>query len=202
MKKPIVMDFDDYCNATVSKLPDLYRLKEKMPNLLVTLFTVPGKCSPATIATVKQHDWITLGMHGWRHTLGECWSWTSEEAAAKMKLALEMGIDGRVFRAPHWIIDAETYYAAKDLDWVIADHKDFRVLNSGCRVYTYNKPVWNPRYARIHGHLPNVCGNGISEAFGRFVFAPDSTFVKLTDAAEVDEARPLPPPTELTGVQA
>jgi hypothetical protein len=126
-----------------------------------------------------------------------------------MKLAIEMGIDGRVFRAPHWVIDAETYYAARDLGWVIADHKDSRVLNSGARTYTYNKPIWNPPWTRVHGHLPNVCGNGIEEAFHRFVFPEDSVFLDITEVAELAEgvrtpasampqaAEPVPLPPEV-----
>lgn len=183
--RPIVLDFDDYCDATVPKLDYLYRLKDKMPGLRCTLFAIPAKCSDATIMAAKKHDWISLGMHGWRHTLGECWSWTKEEAMTKMKLAEEMGINARVFRAPMWVIDAEVYYAARELGWAVADHKDFRVLKTGVRTYTYNRPIHAPAWTRVHGHLPNVCDNGIEEAFDRFVFPADSTFRDVAEVAEV-----------------
>lgn len=186
VRKPIVFDLDDYCDAVVGKLDYLYRLKEKMPALRCTLFAIPAKCSAATIAEAKKHEWISLGMHGWRHTLGECWSWTKEEAVEKMKAAEDMGIDARVFRAPMWIIDAEVYYAAEELGWAIADHKDFRILGSGVRTYTYNKPTWNPAWTRVHGHLPNVCDNGIEEAFERFVFPADAEFRDVAEVAAVD----------------
>lgn len=196
--KPIVMDFDDYCDATAPKLDLLCRLKDRMPNLQVTLFAIPRRCSPAAIRDVKiLGDWVALGMHGWRHTLGECWSWTKDEALAKMRLAAAMGIDAGVFRAPQWVLDAETYYAAAELGWAVADHKDFRVLGTGCRVYTYNKPIWNPPYTRVHGHLPNVCRNGIEEAFDQFVFRKDATFVPLTEAAAVDTTQAVAPSTLL-----
>lgn len=184
LNKPIVMDFDDLCDATMSKLKFVCELKYKMPSLKVTLFTIPTKISDENIAKVKHlGDWIALGMHGWRHTTGECWSWTSEEAEDKMRQALERGIDGRVFRAPKWLIDVETYKAAKALDWVIADHKDFRILGSGTRTYTYNQPLRDPPVTRVHGHLPNVSGNGIEEFFSTFVFDPDRTFKHITELA-------------------
>jgi len=180
--KPFVLDFDDYCDNTVAKLEQLCKLKELMPGLKATLFAIPARCSPATIASAKAlGDWVSLGMHGWQHTLGECWSWTSEAAIARMQAAVEMGIDGKVFRAPKWVLDAEIYTAAKELDWVVADHKDWRVLNTGARVYTYNQPLRDPKWTRVHGHLPNVSDNGIEEHFNDFVFPPDSEFKLITE---------------------
>ena len=183
--KPIVLDFDDLCDNTRGKLAWVAKLKEKMPECKVTLFAIPTRCSKETIAEAKSlGDWVTLGMHGWRHTLGECWGWTSEEALDKMNRAFDMGIDGKVFRAPKWVIDAETYIAAKELGWVIADHRDYRVLDSGCRTYTYNQPLRDPPWIRVHGHLPNVSGNGIEEAFQSFLFKDDSQFLHITEVAK------------------
>ena len=184
--KPVVMDFDDLCDNTRGKLALVAKLREKMPGCKVTLFAIPARCSKETIAEAKSlGDWVTLGMHGWRHTLGECWGWTSEEALDKMKRAFDMGIDGKVFRAPKWVIDKETYDAAKELDWVVADHKDFRILGSGCRVYTYNRSLRDPLWTRCHGHLPNTSGNGIEETFDKFIFTPDTEFMNIVDIAEV-----------------
>jgi predicted deacetylase len=186
--KALVMDFDDLCDATREKLTHVQRLKAAMPNLKVTLFTIPTRTSPETIAAAKElGEWITLGMHGWRHTLGECWSWTAAEARDKMQRAFDAGIDGKVFRAPKWVIDAETYLAAKELGWVIADHKDFRILGSGCRVYTYNRPLRDLPYIRVHGHLPNVSDNGIEEHFSEFVFPPERDFLTIQDVAWLDK---------------
>ena len=180
------MDFDDLCDNTRSTLEYVARLKEKMPNALVTLFTIPARTSPETIAEAKSlGEWVTLGMHGWEHTLAECWTWSEADALDRMKRALDMGIDGKVFRAPKWVIDADTYLAAKSLGWVIADHKDWRILNTGCRVYTYNSMLRSPLYTRVHGHLPDVSGNGIVKAFHSFLFDPASEFTSVFDAAEV-----------------
>lgn len=182
--KPICMDFDDLCDATVGKLDLIAKLKTAMPNLKLTLFAIPARCSPTTIACARSlGPWVSLGMHGWRHTLGECWSWTSEDALARMQAARDMGIDGGVFRAPRWLIDAETYMAAKEMDWVIADHKDNRILGTGARTYTYNQPLRNPKWTRVHGHLPNVSGNGIEDHFQDFIFPPTSTFLHITEIA-------------------
>jgi len=180
--KPVVADFDDYCDNTIDKLKYVEKLKQAMPGMKVTLFAVPAKCSPETIQAAKSlGDWVALGMHGWQHTLGECWSWTSEEAKAKMLAAYDMGINGWVFRAPKWIIDVETYIAAKELGWVVADHKDWRIINTGARTYTYNQPLRNPPYTRVHGHLPNVSDNGIEEHFHDFLFEPEREFKLITE---------------------
>jgi hypothetical protein len=182
--KPVVMDFDDLCDNTVDNLDYLCLLKPLMPNLKVTLFAIPARCSPATIAAAKSlGPWVSLGMHGWQHTLGECLSWTSEDAIARMQAAAAMGIDGGVFRAPKWVVDAEIYYAAKAMDWIIADHKDFRVLGSGARTYTYNQPLRDPKVIRVHGHLPNVANNGIADHFDDFVFKPETEFKFITEIA-------------------
>lgn len=180
--KAIVMDFDDLCDNTVNKLEYLCKLKDLMPGLKCTLFTIPGRTSASTISAVKSlGDYVQLGMHGWIHVLGECFAWTSEEALMKMQMAEEMGIDGKVFRAPKWVLDAEIYHAAKELGYVVADHKDYRVLGSGARTYTYNMPLRDPPYLRVHGHLPNVSGNGIEEHFEDFVFDKDSQFKHITE---------------------
>jgi len=177
------MEFDDGCDATVSKIPLLLKLKELMPGLKVTIFMIPNRCSDETIAAFRAlGHWCALGMHGWEHTLGEQWSITSEEIMDKMQLALARGIDAKVFRAPKWVIDNETYVAAKQLNWVVADHAAFRVLGTGARTYCYNDPALNPKWTRVHGHLPNVSGNGIEETFNNFVFPPEAEFLHITEA--------------------
>jgi hypothetical protein len=180
--KPIILDFDDLCDNTVEKLGWISRLKDRMPELKVTLFTIPARTSDATIRQARDlGPWVALGMHGWIHTLGECWSWTREDAVARMQAAAGRGIDAGVFRAPKWVIDAETYLAARDLDWVIADHRDFRVGGTGARTYTYNATLRNPPWIRVHGHLPDVSGNGIAEHFDDFLASPESTFRLITE---------------------
>lgn len=186
MSRPICMDFDDLASTTMSKLDLVCKLKQAMPALEVTLFAIPAKLTDDDIRAAKSlGPWVHLGMHGWAHTLGECWSWAQQEAEDKMKMALDRGIDARVFRAPRWVIDAETYRAAKALDWVIADHKDYRVIGSGARVYTYNKALRNPPATRVHGHLPDIGSNGIAEAYRTFIFPPTSTFTTIPAIAEI-----------------
>lgn len=184
-RRPVVMDFDDLTSGTMRKLDLVVKLKKLMPALDVTLFAIPCRLTRDDVHAAKSlGPWLHLGMHGWEHTLGECWTWSDDEAEEKMRRAFDAGIDAKVFRAPKWVIDADTYAAAKRLGWVIADHKDWRILGTGCRTYTYNEPLQNPRFTRTHGHLPNVSGNGIEEAFRSFIFTPETSFMSLFDAAD------------------
>jgi hypothetical protein len=191
--KPVVLDFDDLCDATRPKLAYIARLREKMPTVKVTLFTIPARCSAATIAEAKSlGDWVALAPHGWRHGFGECLSWTQEEAMAKIKLAQDKGIDAPSFRAPGWLLNDEVYAACASLGIVVADHAGFRVLGSTASTYTYNKALRNPRYMRLHGHLPNVSGNGIEDHFDEFI-VPNAEAREFKFVHEVGEA-----PTPIT----
>lgn len=181
LNKSLVVEFDDLCDNTMDKLKYVEKLKSLMPGFKCTLFAIPKRISDDNIKAVKAFDYISLGMHGWIHTTGEMISDTSERIVEKMTLAFNRGIDGKIFRAPKWIIDEEVYYAAKSLDWVVADHKDFRILGSGARTYTYNQPLRNPKWTRVHGHLPNVSQNGIEEYFDNYVFEPDREFKFITE---------------------
>ena len=173
------MDFDDLADSTVAKLEHVARLKDRMPALKVTLFAIPAKCSDATIAAAKAlGDWVALAPHGHAHTLGECYSMTDDEIVEKIEWAASRGIDAPAFRAPRWILDLGVYEACKRLDYTVADHKDYRILGTSAKVYTYNKPLRDPAYTRVHGHLPNVSNNGIAEHFHEFVF-PNATEFKF-----------------------
>jgi hypothetical protein len=168
--KPVCLEYDDLCDATRSKLIYVARLREKMPNVRVTLFAIPARCSRQTIDEARSlGDWVAIAPHGWRHGFAECMAWTSDETRAKLALARDMGIDAPAFRAPGWLLNDEVYAGCTSEGYVVADHASFRVLGSGASTYTYNKQLRNPPLLRLHGHLPNVSGNGIEEHFDEFI---------------------------------
>ena len=191
------VDFDDYCDATVDTLEVLRDLREHHSTFKVTLFAIPKRCSPFTIASARAlYPWLQLAPHGWRHTRGECLGWTDEEAHAKLVAARDMGIDAPIFRAPGWLIDGDTYTACSTLDYAIASHSTYRIPHTGVREYVYNLRTPSTRQLRaIHGHLTPVAGNHIRDMLtdGRLTFATDSTFTHLPDIASVITATPLEP---------
>jgi hypothetical protein len=173
------VDMDDLCDATADTLDVLLRVKEKVPPFKVCLFTIPKRTSPATIARFKEYPWIALAPHGWRHTRGECLSWSVEEAVSKLRLARSMGIDAPAFRAPAWLIDRSTYEACSIEGITVCDHREYRCTYENSRVYTYNHVDGRaPKTRSIHGHLSRVLNNyiGDMETDGRLTLHQSSTF--------------------------
>lgn len=161
----VVVDFDDLCDNTAHTLTVLEDLKVAYPNFKVTLFAIPARCSQATLQHVAQLNekygkFIALAPHGWRHTRGECYAWTSEEAIAKIKAAAAMGIDAPLFKAPAWLLDGETYHACEELGYTVYNPGHLGITN------------------HVHGHLSNTTGNYIKDmlADGRLAFKPDHIF--------------------------
>lgn len=189
-----VVDFDDYCDASIGELRHLQRLRDEYEDFKVTLFTIPhpSRTSDATIAAAKSlGDWVSLAPHGWWHSRGECLSWTEEEALKKIGAARERGIDAPIFRAPAWLLDGEVYRACHKLDYVLASHNVYRVPGSGIKEYVYNNVALRKKGTRaIHGHVTPVADNYISDmvengSFG-FIKAKRRDFAFCHDAAVVE----------------
>lgn len=192
VRQPYVVDFDDYCDNVMPELEVLDELKKTYPAFQVTLFAIPMRCSEAAIEAVRQRNaletWLHLAPHGWRHTRGECLSWDKNEAIDKISIARELGIDMPVFKAPAWLLDEETYEACGELQYAIAAHRKYRILDTATREYIYNGDLyhWN-WFEGIHGHLTPVSGNYIRDmhADGRLKFDATRKFSTPTIVAEV-----------------
>lgn len=166
-----IIDLDDLCDQW-DPFPMLATLKENDEAFKITLFTIPRRCSRSLIRRYQAHrDWIELAVHGWWHTTGETLSWTPEEAQAKMTAAHDMGIDGKGFKAPKWIISEAARQAARELGWYVADHKSnrWRPKHKDDRIYITDLKLRDSKELRLHGHTHNVTGNGIEEAFNTFL---------------------------------
>ena len=189
----ICVEFDDLCDNTLNELVYLKEFKEKYPTLKVTLFTIPMRCEAVTIKAAQAlGDWVQLAPHGWRHTHGECLSWTKDEAVAKIKHAADVGIGAPVFRAPGWLLDADVYAACQDLGYTIASHKLFRIPNTGVREYVYNQPKVRDRFV-LHGHLTNSSTDNyigdMASTWDELAKITDGEFVFPQDIASVITTR-------------
>jgi hypothetical protein len=155
------MDFDDLCDAVKDRLDDLARLKEQVPQLKVTLFAIPMRCSETLIHRALElgTDWLALAPHGWRHTRGECLAWTDDEAREKITMAREMGLDAPIFKPPAWLADAMVYDALAELDLAIASHRQQLIRHPTVRQYVYNDRQLRRKVVPIHGHLTPVMDN-------------------------------------------
>ncbi len=185
------VDFDDYCDATVGELEILQKLRDRYPEFTCTLFTIPSRTSPSTIAAANEMgDWIKLAPHGYFHTRGECYGWTEDEACEKIEAGRLLGISERIFRAPGWLLDANVYDACERMDYVVASHVEFRIppnrRTSNPREYIYNTPIGRaPGTRSVHGHMTPVSGNYIRDMWddGRLGFGKRQKFITCVEAA-------------------
>lgn len=164
MSDTVYLDLDDFCWDNNS-LDLLISLKSHIPQLKVTLFTIPGLCNPGFINIVRtiglygdDERWIDLVPHGFLHrTNYECLKWNYEECAKCLDWAMDVGITTRGFKAPGWQISDACYHCLKDKDYWVADqpYNDKRRLD-GVRVYKLGPDS-------IHGHIGHMNGRNENE---------------------------------------
>ena len=195
-----ICDFDDLFDGNIHKLSVLEKIHERLPDFKATLFTIPNRTSPETIAFVKEtYPYLTLAPHGWEHTKGECYSWTLTEGRDKMEQAKDKGIDAPVFRAPGWLIGGCCYQLAGEFGWTIASHRDMHLPSTRKRddfswtdvpQYIYNSPTGKLKgYRAVHGHVTPVSGNHIldMEKDGRLFFLQGDEFFYPWEASVLIE---------------
>ncbi len=150
-------DFDDH-HETNDALPRMRMLKEINPAFKVTLFSVPGLGSEEFW---RSHpDWVEIAWHGWLHPdPRECEHWTYErmdEWFAEPVVACRT-TDG--WKSPGWQISDDTYRWLLDHGfWVADQHLENGRRPAALRTYFYEDGGW-------HGHVQDVCGNGIAETW-------------------------------------
>lgn len=189
----VVFDLDDF-HDTNHNLPILLALKRKFPNLKVTLFCIPSKCSVGFIQSLKDRygHWMEFAVHGWFHdtehgTAQECNYWTEEEAHKYLQMAEGMGVFVKGFRPPGWCINQETYRVLKERGYWVADHRQHD---------RWEKEIVLPRYttghlAEVHGHIQAVNMNGLEElSTTKCNFRPDTEFRFVSEALDTSEYLP------------
>ena len=159
----MIVDIDDFTEAE-NRLDLLELLHAANPLFRVTLFAIPALGSDEFWESVP--EWCELAMHGWTHpTPREAEHWTYEEACDVLDRRPERFVEG--FKAPGWQVSEGTYQALLERDWWIADHWDNDDKRpEGIRAHVIT-PVagYGADPEHWHGHIPNVCGNGIGEVF-------------------------------------
>jgi hypothetical protein len=152
----LIVDFDDLCENE-HRLDLLHALKAANPDFRCTLFAIPGLGSTRFWDSIP--DWCELAVHGWMHpTPRECENWPY----ARMVQAIlsKPARFARGFKAPGWQISDDCYDALMGAGWWVADHPENDERRpEGLRVHVLGEgDHW-------HGHIPNVCGNGIEETW-------------------------------------
>lgn len=152
-------DFDDFHEHN-HNLDLLVQLRAVNPLFRCTVFAVPGQGSDAFWSSVPR--WIELAVHGWLHPdPHECAGWTYERMVELMEQPVVRRHFVNGFKAPGWQISDDCYRALEDRGWWVADqHLEDGRRPAGLRTYLYEDGGW-------HGHIQDVCGNGIVETWER-----------------------------------
>ena len=154
-----VIDFDDF-GQNNNRLDLLWALKMLRPDFRMTAFAIPMNGTPEFWNSVP--PWIELAVHGWHHPdPREAEHWTYADMDKRMAQVPQAFVKG--FKAPGWQISDPTYEWLARHDWWVADqdYNDWR-RPSGLACYKIAEGSW-------HGHIQNVCGNGLEETWGQVI---------------------------------
>jgi len=199
----LCLDFDDFSprNTNFGILEDL---KEHYPGFKVTLFTVPwdvrwGEATPITEekykpfceAVKKAEGWIEIALHGLTHTVrtvrnsAEYELLDYERAKKRTMIAEKMFINrgisyAKIFKAPQWLLSAPAKKAVED--------QGFTVVEDG--YYNWNLKDKQPKLKKgvlvAHGHIHNVCDNGLEDVAPKLMQLPtDTEFIWLSEYLNV-----------------
>jgi len=95
MKEAVII-FDDF-EENEEYLNNLEKLKQQIPNIKFTLFTIPAKTSSSFIQKLKKYEWIELCIHGYYHTQYE------EVDISALHLLTAEGYKP-IYKPPYWLI--------------------------------------------------------------------------------------------------
>lgn len=172
-------DWDDHCDIN-DAMPWMAQLREINPAFKATLFSIPAH---GTEAFWDSHpDWIELAMHGWSHPdPREAEHWTYDQSVDVLLSAPDRFV--KVWKSPGWLTSEGMYQACLDLGWVIADqHLADQQRPANLPVY-----LWEDG-RNWHGHVQDVCGNGLHETWRQVTRLVEETEV----FAFVSEMVPVP----------
>ena len=163
----IVVDADDFfeeCNG----LDLLFRMKAKIPEFKITLFTILGLCSPNFLDLLRPLDWIQLAFHTRTHKpIPEM---TKDEFENEIKewdsLSLLYSNMVKGFKAPGWQMTTWAYEILKERNFWVADIWPPHESNKGRpEMKVFRMPMTATGRALVHFHVWDVCGNGLAAIF-------------------------------------
>jgi peptidoglycan/xylan/chitin deacetylase (PgdA/CDA1 family) len=165
MKKIVYLDLDDF-GETNNRLDWLWMLKKEFPNFKINLFTIPNDFHGFFLEYVKSLDWIQLCVHGNNHVNNEEISEHTLQDLARCFTP--------IYRAPFWQLSDTMYKRLKKLGYKIMIHPDDP--RQGIK-FNWNIKDSPPPLDIIygHGHIQDVCENGLVESFDNIMKLPKDT---------------------------
>jgi hypothetical protein len=150
----VLISCDDLFSPTQVELY-LQPLKDEVPDLVVTCYTIPNRFGPVHDAK-KRWPWIVFAAHGAEHTRGECLSWDDELAKAKLEWCLEMGF-APIFKAPGYAQNDDLEIACHHLGFILHHDRSYTPMYPGTKVYPGHRQRTDHDY--IHCHLQQYRGS-------------------------------------------
>ena len=165
-KKIVYFDCDDFSEQN-NCLDWLWMLKKQFPKFKVNLFAIPAQCSHKFLDYISSIEWIQLCIHGWKHI-------NNEEISEQVLIDLKNSCYVTIYRAPYWQLSDMMYKKLTKLGYKIMLHPDD--LREGIK-YNWNIKDSPPNlpFLYAHGHIKNVCSNGIEEASSNIIKLPKDT---------------------------
>lgn len=173
MAKELIMDFDDFSEEN-NNLELLEELKKEIPNLKVTLFTIPAQCTKQFCKYISALDWIELAIHGEFHNYLECSTWTKEKTLKVLDKYEQWGCFKKIFKPPYWAGSVGMNEALEERGYILAQNKETTGVS---KLYLLNDNS-------VHGHIQNVCENGLEEKFNYYKSLKDSSFKFISEMYE------------------
>ena len=184
----ITLDFDDF-NPLNHRLDILRKLRDRYPDFKVTMFTVPWDIrynSDKGGAPISSDDysewrnivkhgikdgWLEIAIHGLTHAPREFEDMDAKQAGGRIDFAEHFMNDAgfkyvKLFKAPQWLLSEE----AKE----VIEKRGYKVMEDG--YYSWNvKDEFPVELNNVigHGHVQDVCDNGLEESLLRLVQIPD-----------------------------
>jgi len=171
IKQDLVVDFDDFSEKN-NKLDLLKKLKEKISNLKVTLFTIPADCSKEFCQEINKLDWIELALHGDTHTHLECSIWTKKKALEVLNKYESWGCFKKIFKPPFWAGSEGLYEALAEKNYILAQTPTAIIGDN---------IVYKLDLKSVHGHIQNVCNNGLEEKFDYYKSLRGNSFKFISE---------------------
>ncbi len=160
--KTVVLDLDDAYPGN-DRMDMLADLKREVPELKVTLFAIPGRCTRAWVREMNDTPWIEIVPHGWMHdTNRECQHWSQQHAMWALAGAEDRGFEIDGFKAPGWQISDGCYAALSQCGyWVMDQPYNNHRRPQGMRCYLLGEQP--PGIVQIHGHVGHLNGHNANE---------------------------------------
>ena len=159
----MIVDFDDHCEDQ-NRLDLLERLRDANPDFRCTLFAIPARGSDEFWEATP--DWCELAVHGWEHPNPvECSNWPRWKIEEVLDSQQVQAYFTNGWKSPGWQSSNPIYEVLAERGWWIAEHwENAQRLPGGLRRHVI-QPTYRETRDHWHGHIPNVCGNGIAETF-------------------------------------